>query len=389
MSTQQLLDIPFRTFIYTTGAGAGIQNKLWKLPGCSSFLAGCGFPYAPELTSEVIGYTPSKFVSKETAIELAMAAYIKAFDASKPDMNVIGIGLSGSVASAVEHRGDHRLYVAAVHNKGCEVTYVKLSKGSGAVKREEDGDIANTLILRTLFGVLDLEHKLTFKWGYSGSCYASEIEVSEESELLYSLIQSRPAFRADGTKCTRSEFFDGEDYSNHIFYPGSFNPLHYGHLNTKNAAFKAAVHLDDNVRDSVFTTCVNPPHKNKLSSVEILQRIKQMKGQNFLLTWDDPYYTHKAKMFPGGKIILGADVLISIFDPKWGLDSVEMLNTFKENGVRFLVRGRLVDGKFTSLADCRAQIKLLNDSNYYSLFAHVDGRDDISSTDLRNKGEVK
>jgi hypothetical protein len=385
MSIQQLLDIPFRTFIYTTGCGAGIQNKLWKLPGCSSFLAGCGFPYAPELTSEVIGYTPSKFVSKETAIELAMSAYMKAFDASKSDMNVIGIGLSGSVASAIEHRGDHRLYVAAVHNKGCDVTYVKLSKGSGAIKREEDGDISNSLILKTLYGVLGLEDKMMFKWSYQGSCYTPEIELSEESELLYSLIQERPFFKSDGSKCSSPEFFSGEDYSNYVFYPGSFNPLHYGHLNAKKAAFNAAVHLNNDIKDTIFTTCVNPPHKNKLSSVEILQRIKQMRGQNFLLTWDDPYYTHKAKMFPGSNIIIGTDVLLSIFDPKWNLDPIEMLNSFKENRVRFLVRGRLIDGKFISLADCRAQIKLLNDNNYYNLFAHVDGRDDISSTELRNK----
>lgn len=362
MSIQQLLDTPFRTFIYTTGAGAGLQNMLWKLPGCSSFLAGCGFPYAPELTSEVIGYFPEKFVSKETAIELATAAYMKAYDPHALNNNVIGIGLSGSVASAVEHRGDHRLYVAAVHNKGCDVTYVKLSKGSGAVKREEDGHIANVLLLQTLFGVLGIEDKMAFQWGYKGSCYTSEIESSEQSELLYSLIQKRPFFKFDGTKSSASDFFgEKNNYSNYIFYPGSFNPLHYGHLNAKNAAFKAAVHLNDDVNDSVFTTCVNPPHKDKLSSVEILQRIKQMRGQNFLLTWDDPYYTHKAKMFPGGNFVIGTDVLLSIFDPKWGLDSIEMLNTFKENNVKFLVRGRLIGDKFVNLTDCRAQIKLLND----------------------------
>jgi hypothetical protein len=377
MSIEQLLNKKVRAFIYATGAGAGAQRSLWNIPGCSSFLVGAGFPYDTKLTSEIISYTPNKFVSKETSAELAMAAYMNAFDPSVKDVDTIGIGLTASVASIKEHRGEHQIFVTAIsNNKSIGINYI-LNKGSGLEQRIQDGDIADQLIHNIICKLLNIDYKPK-NW--------QSVVYYDTSVLVKDLITVRPFFKADGTKCAAKDFF-GEvaDYSNYVFYPGSFNPFHYGHSNGAKQSFKTAVHLNDNVKDVIFSTCINPKHKAEPTSAELLQRIKQMRGQNFLLTKDDPYFVDKARMFPGAMISMGADVLLSLFDPKWGLDPVEMLEVFRENNVRFLVQGRLVGDTFVSLRDVRDANKLMQDVKYYRLFAHVEGRSDISSTELRNK----
>ena len=398
MSIHELLQSSLRAFIYSTGAGAGATKQLWDIPGCSSYLVGTGFPYDPKQTSKVIGYTPKQFCSMETAAELAMAAYMEAYDPNNKDQSInnVGIGLSGSVASTVEHKGDHRLYIVAVTDNRVITAYVKLRKGSGEVQRQKDGDVSDYLITDMLEESANLNGLTKFEMNYIGSTMVEEFVKEDNEKLVKDLLLARPFFHADGTKSSAKDYFgETHNYNEYIFYPGSFNPYHDGHAQGSLAAFKTAVHLNDNVKGLVHTTCINPKHKAEPTVPELLRRIKQMRSKNFLLTLDDPYYVDKAKMFPGSMIAMGADVLLSLFDPKWGLDPVEMLDVFADNNVRFLVQGRLVGDKFYKLQEIRELIKVikpdgktyypLQDTKYYRCFAHVEGRLDLSSTELRNK----
>jgi nicotinic acid mononucleotide adenylyltransferase len=387
MSIHSLLEKKIRTFIYSTGAGAGAQKTLWDIPGCSSFLVGCGFPYETKLTSKIIGYTPKQFSSMETAAELAMAAYMEAYDPDAEHVDTIGIGLSGSVASTVEHRGDHRLNIVAINNKQVYTSYIKLPKGAAPVQRKQDGGVADMLILETLNGMSDPEKINTFKWMYSGSSYTTEIVQDFDSNIVKDLLLERPYFKADGTKHSKDYFMlhsVAEDFADWVFYPGTFNPFHLGHESGAKSSFKTAVGLNSNVIDVVFSTCINPKHKSEPTVQETLQRIKQMRNKNYLLTRDDPYYIDKSNMFPGAMFAIGADVLLSMFDPKWGLDSKAMLDFFLKNNTKFLVQGRLIGDKFTTLNSSRFNIDLLREFKYNNIFIDVPGRNDISSTELRS-----
>ena len=69
--------------------------------GSSAYLSGATFPYAPEEQEELLGFMPEHFCSREAAVDLASAAYMKAyrFGGKKP----VGVGITASVASEKEH----------------------------------------------------------------------------------------------------------------------------------------------------------------------------------------------------------------------------------------------------------------------------------------------
>jgi hypothetical protein len=91
-----------RIFVAATGAGAGIQSALWATPGASSYLEGCIFPYSQEATARFLGFTPPKFVSREMAVDLAIAAYREVAHCGD-DKKPIGLGLTASVSSLRAH----------------------------------------------------------------------------------------------------------------------------------------------------------------------------------------------------------------------------------------------------------------------------------------------
>jgi len=135
----------------------------------------------------------------------------------------------------------------------------------------------------------------------------------------------------------------------------------------------------------VFEIGTNPPHKAPPTIQELLKRAKLLKGRDVLFSTDMPMYIQKAKAYPGMRMVVGADTLLRMFDPKWGIDIDEMLKTFHETKTEFAVAGRTIDGKFVKGWD--AVVKALGDryQGNLNLFVEVDGQWDVSSTELRNQ----
>src|SRR4051812_15119567 len=88
----------FQIYVVATGGGASIQQHLWEIPNTSQFLVGCSFPYDRSATEEFLGFSPEKFVSRKTAIQLAQEAFMRACRGSQ-GKHPAGIGITASVAS--------------------------------------------------------------------------------------------------------------------------------------------------------------------------------------------------------------------------------------------------------------------------------------------------
>lgn len=392
---QQLLDHKIKLYVYATGAGAGLQKRLWDVPGCSSFLVGCEFPYDTRKTEKILGHKPESFVSKETSIELAMAAYMEAYNPNDNVDDVIGIGLTASVASLKAHRGEHRVIVTAISNKKCITKSVVIQKGDASY-RAADGEIADELGELVLLEVLGLPAVASSNIN-SNLLESHTEEISNED--LINLIMKRPYVKADGSRGLYERplldriyhKLDGTTEESKIpshrviFNPGTFNPLHFGHVEAANAARNSRINDIGFDVDLIYTTCINPLHKSQATAAELLQKISQMKGKNFLLTKDDGLFLDKARANPDAGFVLGADALLNMLNPKWYNDPSDidkMLEEIQNLNAEFYIIGRVVDGKFITLADIKKTYPIID--RYCFQFSSVPGRWDISSTELRN-----
>lgn len=343
---------PSRAFIVATGAGAGIQDNLWRVPGVSKFLIGCALPYAPEATTDFLGFKPERFVSDETSMDLAMEAYRRAYVPGGAP--AVGVGLTASVASMEAHRGDHRVIAAYFTAEGAGVTRVILPKGEGRIARSQDGVAADNIGLRALFAAYNLRPEPAF-------------EVADK--LARERIFAHPLFLADRNRSV----ILGKLYNGFTLYPGAFNPPHFGHFGAANTVRGAGQHV-------IYTTCVNPPHKGTLTTAEILQRASMMKGHDFLVTENDPLYLDKARAFPGARFVIGADAAVRLLDPCWGAPIEPMLKEFEELQTRFYLFDRMTaEGRITF----EHVLKKLPNGLYDHLFIPQPGLWDISSTEIR------
>lgn len=353
-----ILDYKARVYLVSTGAGAGFQGHLWNVPGISSLLVGAAFPYAPDDTDDFLGFSPENYCCKETAIDLAMKAFYKAYKLGESP--TIGIGLTASVASTRIHRGNHRVFGAYISEKSCNIYEIILEKGSGKQQRIVDGIICDKfleLILRKALNInepTDLFDRFT---PYN--------TIENANELALNRFFKYPFFGKDGS---RKQYLPRNDSTNLALFPGSFNPPHEGHFGIAD--------LYEKIQGPViFNIQTKPPHKESISIQSMLKRAKCLKGREILFSNDLSLYIDKSNRFPGTGMIVGVDTLIRLLDPKWGPNVDELINTFSKNKTTFYVVDRIIDGKLVSVWDLNIPDRMC--------YVRLVGEWDVSSTELR------
>lgn len=349
-------------YIACTGAGAGLQYQLWQVPGASSFLIGSNFPYAIHETDEFIGFKPEGYCTEETAMEMAMASYIRAceYEILNKDFGFpIGVGLTASVASIKKHRGDHRVFIAFMTPDGMFCYNDILEKDVGNKARREDDYHCIDKVISILYSILKEQ---------TDSYVGLFDKTKEAEELLF----KRPVFNTNGLRQCEPEGLA-------TFLPGAFNPIHDGH--------RGMYRLVSN-QYAFYAVTISSIHKPNLDLGTALKRAAMLKLEKwrhilrpFIFTRNDPLFIDKARQFPGSNFIIGADAAIRMLDPKWGVNTESLINEFEELNIKFCVFPRLIDGKSVSAYD------IINMNNDYfkakDLFLDFEGQWDISSTEIR------
>ena len=352
-----------RIYISATGGGAGAQNLIWSVPGCSKYFAGATFPYGHEQLTDFIGYQVEKSVCAETAIEMAMMAYYNAYRYGYPDEEYVGVGATCSLAPNKRCRDEY--YVARVDSKGCVISHINEEQlvytnhtDKTVSKRITGGNCVDSFI-----------------------CSLSKNRYNDNSndctELAWKLFYARPYWTQSGKRLPESEFVnqrtpltDSQPSRGRTIYPGAFNPPHAGHFEIAKKT------------NAVFSIEAVSPHKGSLGLHELLQRAKLLKGHEILFTFNQSLYVDKSNHFPGCPLVIGADSFVRMLDPKWGPDPVNLLREMTVNDTRIYVVGREVNGKYMSADEA---ISLVPESATCYDIVPVDGRWDLSSTQLRNR----
>jgi hypothetical protein len=159
-------------------------------------------------------------------------------------------------------------------------------------------------------------------------------------------------------------------------FPGSFNPLHDGHIGIADAAVELTGRL------VVFELSVANVDKPPLDADEVARRLKQFEGFANIVLTRAPRFIEKARALPGSVFVLGWDTFVRLLEPRYYDGAQAMRDALREMcdlGCRFVVAGRLVEGEFRTLD--------LDDvpEEFRAMFqALPDFRLDISSTKLRD-----
>ena len=139
------------------------------------------------------------------------------------------------------------------------------------------------------------------------------------------------------------------DYSKYLIIPGSFNPIHEGHLELLKSG------MDISGKKPVFEISFKNVDKPDLSLEEISKRINQFKTINELLVTNEATFLGKSILFKGADFLIGGDTLIRLFANKYynsEMDSNKIIDQFvqlKHSGTKFIVGGRTVDDKFVTV----------------------------------------
>jgi hypothetical protein len=167
-----------------------------------------------------------------------------------------------------------------------------------------------------------------------------------------------------------------------ILFPGSFNPLHHGHITLGD---RAAERLGAPV---AFELSIANVEKPDLTSDEVLRRLAQFDYRAPVYVSRAATFRQKAELFPGCVFVVGADTALRVVDARFYGDDpsamVRALDAIRTAGCRFLVGGRVdAAGQFVEVGG----VSILPE--YRELFTGLSEREfrvDVSSTELRRVG---
>ena len=349
------------------GGGADLLAALLVVPGASGTVADARVPYAAAAMAEYLGGTTDQAVAVGTARVMAMAALRQTLRLGAPDdSEPFGFALTASLRSAAPKRGDHRVHIA-LQTLGATTT-LSLTLTKNARSRAAEETLVSTLGWSMLAALAGID--------------CAPVELLAPERLERAVQHGNPAWRPLITGAVDALDFatgatPGAAPAPRLIFPGSFDPLHAGHLQMAAIAeTRTALRVE-------YELCIANVDKPPLDYAAIADRAAHIGGRRRLWLSRAGTFVAKAQVFPGATFVVGLDTLVRIAEGRfYASESVrdQAAADIAAQGCRFLVFGRRLGGTFLTLNDVQipAALRAMCDVVPESAF-----RADLSSTQLR------
>lgn len=370
------------------------------VPGASACVMDAAVPYSRAATEKYLADSSNLVddgtnCSKDTALNMAKAAFLKtcnlllngdgtssstAVDTIRRKSSIFGISCTAALVSGIPKKGEHRAHVGIYTNspEGGHGTVYSITLTKGLRDRAQEDALCSRLILdvvakhvglpllpdslllsATHHDQLDpLHHSQTTEF-----VEVAHFPISDAVENVASRVSKHALYFSTGSRSdTGASFMCIENASlpaGTLVYPGSFNPLHDGHLSLvrsqldllerqfharhKERNDATSVHSGSNIVFKpplvVFEIGVVNADKPSLPRAEITRRLEQFHAHvnplfgkwgvaNFAVSLtSEPLFLGKAAIFPGCDFLIGADTMVRLINAKYYADATSAATT--------------------------------------------------------------
>jgi nicotinamide mononucleotide (NMN) deamidase PncC len=359
-----------------TGGGSGAIAELLRVPGGSRLLLEALVPYDAQALATFLGMEPEQACSADTAVAMAQRARERAAKLRPTGAQLIGLGATAGLVTDRPRQGEHRFHIAVATSAGTDHCSVVLAKGRRDRPGEED------LVARAI--VLWLARAC----GVAAVSPRSLLDADEH--YTEAVVKSGdPIDQLLAGSLTRvTAWPDGQLVPSTspptVVLPGSFNPLHAGHL------LLARVAEDIRQQPVAFEIAVLNVDKPPLAAGEVRNRLAQFAWKARVELTRAPTFLEKSRLFPAATFVIGADTAERLVATRYyGGDEERMsaaLQEIADRGGSFLVAVRVdAGGHLRSLADVALPQRF---AHLFTAIPESRFRLDSSSSDIRARRQA-